>query len=62
MAAMSDVLIGVGVAIAIGVIMGEVIQQVLANANFTGLAATVASFLLPMFFIGLLILAVAWRR
>ncbi len=60
--AMSDVLIGVGVAITVGVIMGQVVQSVLSGANFTGLTATISGFLLPMFFIGLLILAVAWRR
>ena len=60
--AMSDVLIGVGVAIAVGVIMGQVVNDVIASANFTGLTSTIAGFLLPMFFIGLLILAVTWRR
>lgn len=55
-------LIGVVVAVIVGLIGLTVVTQIISAMNFTGLTATVVGFVPVMLAVGLLIMSVAWAN
>lgn len=57
-----NALIGVVVAIIVGVIGLAIVTQIIAAMNLTGLVATVVGFIPVMLAVGLLIMSVNWAQ
>lgn len=56
------VLIGTIIAIVVGVIGLQIVNQVIASANFSGLTATVVGFIPVLLAVAILMVTVAWAQ